>query len=268
MKKNRTIAVMNQKGGVGKTTTAINLSVGLHRLGFRVLLVDTDPQGNATTGMGVDKKSKNSLKTMLEYIIMEEEFDPKEGVVRQEEGIDIVPANILLEGVEMTLTTLFTQPKEFVLKKYLDQLKNSYDFIIIDCRPALGTLAVNALAAADSVLIPVQPESYAVEGMQELFKTIFTAKERMNPALKIEGIVYTLDEERTNQSKSYKAAIQEAYGRNINIFQTNIPSRVAISEASGYGISIHAYAERHSLARPAAGWYMQLAREVCDNGSE
>lgn len=262
MCKNKIIAIANQKGGVGKTTTSINLGVGLGRLNYRVLVVDTDPQGHATIGLGIDRKKRVTLKTMLEHIIMEEPFDPAEAIVSLEEGIDIIPANILLEGVEMTLTILNTQPREFVLKKYLDMLKDRYDYIIIDCRPALGTLAINALAAADSVLIPVQPEAYAVDGMQELFRTITTTKQSVNPNLRIEGIVFTLDEERTNQSKNYKDAIREAYGSNINIFKTNIPARVAISEASGYGISIHTYADRHSPARPAAEWYMQLAKEV------
>lgn len=165
----RVIAVANQKGGVSKTTTSINLGVGLVKLGKKVALVDADPQGHLTMGLGFPKNVRVTLKNMMENIIMGMEFDPKEAVLSHKEGVDVIPANKLLTGMDMSLFTV--EDREKVLKEYLELLEDDYDYIIIDCMPSLGMLTINALSAADSVLIPVQPQYYAADGLTELFES-------------------------------------------------------------------------------------------------
>ena len=164
----RIIAVANQKGGVGKTTTSINLGVGLARLGQRVLLVDDDPQGHLTLGLGFPKNLKVTLKNMLENIIMGMEFDPWEAILKHKEGVDVIPANKLLTGLDMSLITV--EDRERVLKEYLELIQHAYDYIIIDCMPSLGMLTINAMTAANSVLIPVQPQFYSTDGLTELLR--------------------------------------------------------------------------------------------------
>lgn len=166
----RVIAVSNQKGGVGKTITSINLGVGLARMGQRVLLVDSDPQGHLTLGLGFPKNIRVTLKNMMENIIMGIEFDPKEAVLHHKEGVDVVPSNKLLTGMDMSLITV--DDREKVLKEYLEMMADDYDFIIIDCMPSLGMLMINAMSAANSVLIPVQPQYYAADGLTELLKVV------------------------------------------------------------------------------------------------
>ena len=183
----RVIAVANQKGGVSKTTTSINLGVGLVRLGKKVVLVDADPQGHLTMGLGFPKNVRVTLKNMMENIIMEMDFDPKEAVLKHKEGVDVIPANKLLTGMDMSLFTV--EDREKVLKEYLVLLEEEYDYIIIDCMPSLGMLTINALSAADSVLIPVQPQYYAADGLAELLSVVKGIKQRFNPELEIEGIL-------------------------------------------------------------------------------
>ena len=183
----KVIAVSNQKGGVAKTTTSINLGVALARNGKRVLLVDADPQGHLSTGLGISKTTKVTLKTMMEYVIMEMEYDPYEAVIKNDEGVDIIPSNKLLSGTDISLITV--EERESILKKYLDTLKTEYDYVVIDCMPSLGMLTVNAMAAADSVLIPIEPEYYALDGMVELLRVIRNIKKRYNPRIEIEGIL-------------------------------------------------------------------------------
>lgn len=250
------IAIANQKGGVAKTTTSINLGVGLGRLGQRVLLVDADPQGHLTMGMGFPKNVRVTLKSMMENIIMGIEFDPQEAVLGHQEGVDVVPANKLLAGMDMSLFTV--EDREMVLKEYLELLEKDYDYIIIDCMPSLGMLTINALSAADSVLIPVQPQYYAADGLTELLKVIQGIKKRFNPALEIEGILFTMDSSRYNNSKRNKQAVQAAYGTEIEIFQNSIPRLEAIAETASEGVSIFAY---DSLSKGAES-YAELAQEV------
>lgn len=258
----RIIAVANQKGGVGKTTTSINLGVGLARLGQRVLLVDDDPQGHLTLGLGFPKNLKVTLKNMLENIIMGMEFDPWEAILKHKEGVDVIPANKLLTGLDMSLITV--EDREKVLKEYLELIQHAYNYIIIDCMPSLGMLTINAMTAANSVLIPVQPQFYSTDGLTELLRVYKGTKQRFNPDIEIEGILYTMDASRYNNSKRNKKAVEAAYGNNINIFENSIPRSEAIAEIASEGISIFEY----DMSSKGAECYEKLAQEVLNHAKE
>ena len=255
----RIIAVANQKGGVGKTTTSINLGVGLARAGKRVLLVDSDPQGHLTLGLGFPKNLRITLKTMMENIIMGHEFDAKEAILKHDEGVDVIPSNKLLAGMDMSLLTV--DDREKVLKEYLQLLTKDYDYIIIDCMPSLGMLTINAMSAANGVLIPVQPQYYAADGLVELLKVIKGIKLRFNPDINIEGILFTMDASRYNNAKRNKQAIFDTYGNEMRIFRITIPRSEAISEISSEGISIFSYDGKSKGAQS----YEQLVQEVLEN---
>lgn len=255
----RVIAVANQKGGVGKTTTSINLGVGLARLGQRVLLVDSDPQGHLTLGLGFPKNLRVTLKNMLENIIIGVEFDPREAILKHREGVEVVPSNKLLTGMDMSLITV--DDREKVLKEYLEMLVNDYDYIIIDCMPSLGMLTINAMSAADSVLIPVQPQYYAADGLTELLKVVKGTKQRFNPDIEIEGILFTMDASRYNNAKRNKQAVRAAYGAEMNIFENSISRSEAIAEIASEGVSIFEYDSRSKGAES----YARLAQEVLNH---
>lgn len=247
----RIIAVANQKGGVGKTTTTINLSAALAEEGKKVLLVDLDPQGNATSGVGVDKRSVEP--TVYELFSGDATYEECE-VKTEFDNLYVLPANINLSGAEIDLIDL--ENREYYLKNILDAQKDKFDFILIDCPPSLNMLTVNALTASDSVLVPIQCEYYALEGLSQLIHTINLVKKKLNPHLEMEGVVFTMYDARTRLSMqvvdNVKSTLQE------NIYETIIPRNIRLAEAPSYGMPITAYAT-HSTG---ANSYRLLAMEV------
>lgn len=247
----RIIAVANQKGGVGKTTTSINLSASLAELGQRVLTIDMDPQGNTTSGLGIDK---NQVENTVYELILEEV--PIDECVHNSvmEGLDVISSNINLSGAEVELISI--DNKEFLLKEKIDTLKDKYDFIIIDCPPSLNLLTINAMTTSDTVLVPIQCEYYALEGLSQLIHTIDLIKDRLNPELEIEGVVFTMFDGRTNLSLQVVENVKENLDRNI--YKTIIPRNVRLAEAPSYGMPINMYDTRSSGAEA----YRLLAEEV------
>ncbi|MCR5559057.1 MAG: AAA family ATPase [Schwartzia sp.] len=248
------IAIANQKGGVGKTTTAVNLSACLGKLGKRVLLVDFDPQGNATTGCGLDK---TSLEKSVYQVIMRE-LNLKDAVQHTEYEIDVLPASIDLAGAEVELAT--SEERETRLKDALDAARGDYDYIIIDCPPSLGLLSLNSLAAADEILVPIQCEFYALEGLSQIVDTIDLVHEEINPDLQIAGVLLTMFDPRTNLSAQVVDEVKKFF--EDKVFDTIIPRTVRLSEAPSYGMPVIAY----DSAAKGAKVYMELAEEVLRRG--
>ena len=253
----RTIVIANQKGGVGKTTTAINLSASLADLGKKILVIDTDPQGNTSSGLGVEKNEVEN--TVYELLIGETTI---EECIQKEvfENLDIISSNINLAAAEIELTGF--EEKEFILKKAVDQVRADYDFIIIDCPPSLNTLTINAMCAADTVLVPIQCEYYALEGLGQVLKTVDLVKRKLNPGLELEGVVFTMYDARTNLSLQ----VVESVKNNLNqtIYKTIIPRNVRLAEAPSHGMSINLYDSRSTGAES----YRLLAAEVMSRGEE
>ena len=253
----RIIAIANQKGGVGKTTTAINLSSCLAEAGKKVLTIDLDPQGNMTSGLGVDK---NELENTV-YELMLDECSIKESMADTVvEGMKIIPSNVNLAGAEIEL--LGINEKEYILKNAVDYIRDDYDFIIIDCPPSLNMLTINAMTTANTVLVPIQCEYYALEGLSQLMHTIELVQERLNPDLEMEGVVFTMYDARTNLSLQ----VVENVKNNLNqtIYKTIIPRNVRLAEAPSHGLPINYYDARSTGAES----YQLLAEEVIHRGDE
>ena len=249
----RIIAVANQKGGVGKTTTSINLAACLAEKGKKVLAVDMDPQGNLTSGLGVDKDSVE--KSIYELIIGE--VDIKE-VINKEvlENLDIIPTSIDLSAAEIEL--IGVDDKEYILRNAIDQVKDQYDFVIIDCPPSLSMLTINAMTTADSVIVPIQCEYYALEGLSQLIHTVELVKDRLNSKLEIEGVVFTMYDARTNLSLQVVENVKDNLQQNI--YKTIIPRNIRLAEAPSYGLPINKYDPKSTGAES----YMRLAGEVIE----
>lgn len=252
------IAISNQKGGCSKTGVAVNLGIGLVRKGYKVAVVDNDAQGSLTASLGYEEPDEINvtLANIMLNIINDVENTPGYGVLTHPEGVDLIPANIELSGLEVSLTNVMS--RETIMKSYLDTIRDQYDFIIIDCSPSLGMLTINALVAADSVLIPVQAAYLPVKGLQQLIRTISMVKRRLNRKLEIEGILITMVDFRTNFAKDIAAQIKEAYDSTIGVFETCIPFSVKAAECSAEGISIY----KHEQKGKAAAAYERLTEEV------
>ena len=256
----RVIAVANQKGGVAKTTTAVNLGIGLAREGKSVLLVDTDPQGSLTASLGYVEPDEIpiTLANVLTAVINEEEINPAGGILHHEEDIDIMPGNIELSALEVVMGNVMS--RELILKDYIDMMRERYDYILIDCMPSLGMMTINALVAADSVLIPVQAAYLPVKGLQQLIKTILMVKKRLNRGLEIQGILLTMVDYRTNYAKDITAKLRKTYGSRIAIFETSIPMSVKAAETSAEGVSIYSHCPKSKVAEA----YRNLTSEVLE----
>lgn len=250
----KTIAIANQKGGVGKTTTAINLSACLAEKGKRVLVIDTDPQGNTTSGFGIDK---NNLENTIYELILGE-CSISDCIIKKVVGnVSVLPSNVNLAAAEIELIGI--DKKEYILKKEVDYIKEEYDFIIIDCPPSLNMLTINAMTTADSVLVPIQCEYYALEGLSQLIHTINLVKERLNPELEMEGTVFTMYDSRTNLSNQVVENVKENLHQKI--YNTLIPRNIRLAEAPSHGMPINLYDAKSAGAEA----YMQLAEEVISN---
>lgn len=256
----RIIALANQKGGTGKTTTTVNLGVGLARQGKRVLLVDADPQGDLTTCLGWQNQDNlpATLATLMEQVIRDEPVDVKTALLHHREGVDLLPSNIELSAMEMALVTAMS--REFTLKEVFSQVRNQYDYILIDCMPSLGMVTINALAAADSVIIPVQSHYLPAKGMTQLLRTIGKVKRQINPNLRVDGVLLTLVDSRTNLARQTVETLRNNYGSVLRIYQSQIPLAVKVAEVSAAGKSIYAYAPSSKVA----GAYETFTKEVLD----
>ena len=264
MSEAKVIAITNQKGGVAKSTTTVNLGVGLSKLGKKVLLIDADPQGSLSVSLEIRNPDEleASLSTLMQSVIEDEPFDKENFLFHHEEGIDLIPSNIELSGIEISLFNVMS--REVILKNCIKHFKESYDYILIDCMPSLGLMTINALAAADSIIIPSQPNFLSTKGLNLLLRSIAKVKRQINPKLKIEGILLTMVDSRTNYSKDISNLIRESYGGKLKVYKTDIPRSVRAEEISAEGTSIF----KHDPKGKVAEAYKILTKEVLNNAEK
>ena len=260
----KVIALANQKGGVGKTTTTVNLGIGLAAQGKKVLLVDADAQGNLTDSLGFHEQDNLpvSLSTVLSKVMLEEPYKPDEGILHHAEGVDLMPGNIELSAIEVSLVNAMS--RETVLRSYINTVKDRYDYVLIDCMPSLGMITINALAAADSVIIPVQAHYLPAKGMTQLLQTIARVRRQINTKLTIDGILLTMVDTRTNFAKDISFVLRRDYGDKLRVFQTEIPLSIRAAETSAEGKSIYAHDPRGIAAKA----YEAFTKEVQNIGEK
>lgn len=260
----KVIALTNQKGGVGKTTTAVNLGVSLAQQGKKVLLIDADAQANLTMSLGYNRPDDLpvTLSTIMQDIIDDKSVDVSKSILHHGEGVDLLPSNIELSGLEVRLINAIS--RESVLKTCVHEVKKNYDYCLIDCMPSLGMLTINALAAADSVVIPTQPHYLSAKGLELLLRSASKVKRQINPPLRIDGILMTMVMPRTNISKEITATVRSAYGQKIKVFDTQIPHSIRAVEATAEGKSIFAYDKGGKVTAA----YEQFGKEVAELGEK
>ena len=258
----KVIAITNQKGGVGKTTTTFNLGIALAKLGKRVLVIDVDPQSNLTAYAGWynEEDLKYTLSDLMEQSMNDEEIKTKESILHHKENVDLIPSSLNLSALETSLA--YAMSREYTLRNCLSVVKNDYDYILLDCQPSLGMLTINALASADSVIVPVQSEYFALRGMTDLFKIINKVRRQINPTLKIDGALLTLVDKRTNLPKEIEKQIKDNYGSILKLYDTKIPRAVKTAESTSSGGSIFSYDKSGTVAEA----YSSFAKEVLDDG--
>lgn len=258
----KTIAICNQKGGVGKTTSTVNLGVGLAMQGKKVLLIDADPQGDLTTCLGWNDADnlQNTLSDKMMEVVQGKENNPLNGILHHKEGVDLMPSSSDLFDFEISLVTAMN--REVILKSYLSEVKDKYDYILIDCSPSLGMMTLNSLSAADSVIIPVQAHYLPAKCMTQLLRTVNKVKRHINPNLKIDGILLTIVDNRTNLAKSTVDALRENFGSHIRIFKSQIPMAVKAAEVASKGKSIYAYEPNSTVSKA----YTEFTKEVLADG--
>lgn len=259
---NSIIAIVNQKGGVGKTTTSLNLGYALANQGHKVLLIDLDPQGSLTISLGVDNNDdlQHTIASLMGMEIEDKQLPNKENYIITIGKLDLIPCNIELSGIEVSLVNAMS--REYILKSVIQELRNDYDYIIIDCSPSLGMLTINALAACNSVIIPVTPEYLSAKGLEMLLMNIIRTKKKINPEIQIDGILLTMYVERMNLSRAVKQMIEEAYGEQIHIYKSCIPKSVRVGESSLKNVSIIQYDKKNKVSVA----YEEFAQEVMEHG--
>ena len=255
------IALVNQKGGTGKTQSTENLGIGLANEGKKVLLVDMDPQGSLTISLGHPRADELpvTVADIMAKVLQDQVIAPREGILHHEEGVDLMPANISLSGMEVSLVNVMSREK--VLKEYIDSVKDNYDYVLIDCMPSLGMLTVNALAAADKLVIPVQAQYLSAKGLEQLLQTVNKVRRQINPKLKIDGILLTMVDNRTNYAKDICNLIRGTYGSKLKVYKTEIPHSVRAAEISAEGKSIFSHDPKGRVAEA----YKNLTKEVLKN---
>ena len=260
----KVIALTNQKGGVGKTTTAVNLGVSLAQQGKKVLLIDADAQANLTMSLGYNRPDDLpvTLSTIMQDIIEDNPIDVQKSILHHGEGVDLLPSNIELSGLEVRLINAIS--RESVLKTCMSEVRKNYDYVLVDCMPSLGMLTINALAAADSVVIPTQPHYLSAKGLELLLRSVSKVKRQINPPLRIDGILMTMVMPRTNITKEITATVRSAYGQKIKVFDTQIPHSIRAVEATAEGKSIFAYDKGGKVAAA----YEQFGKEVAELGEK